>query len=575
MIFLNLLNNIALLVTLSAVHGMIMRRWKAGGRAPRIVSGMLFGAVAIVGMATPLRIEPGIIFDGRSIVISVGGLFGGPVVGAIAAAIAATYRLWLGGAGALMGVSVIAESACIGVGYHYLRRRRPRVTTPWHFLGFGLLVHLVMLLLTVTLPGNVSTAVLHKIALSVLTIYPVGTLLICMLFLDQESRLKAEAALRESEDRYRSLFEAANDAIFVMTEDRFVDCNPGTLTMFGCNREQILAARPHDFSPEYQPDGRLSAEKAGERISAAYGGVAQFFEWRHHRLDGEVFEAEISLSRVSIAGETCLLASVRDVTKRKQAEAEIRRLNTELEDRVRARTAQLELANQELEAFSYSVSHDLRAPLRAMGGFARILLEEYAPRLEPKAAHYLRRVHENALQMGQLVDDLLAFSRLTRQSLQVQRVAPADLVHEVLADLSAEQQGRLVEFVIADLPACQADRSLLKQVFANLLSNALKYTRGRSPARIEVGVLRSGDEPVYFVRDNGVGFDMRYADKLFGVFQRLHRAEEFEGTGVGLATVQRIVHRHGGRVWAEAEPDKGATFCFTLKGGLTDGSRAG
>jgi PAS domain S-box-containing protein len=571
-IFLNLLNNIALLVTLSVVHGMIMRCWKNGRTTARVMSGVLFGAVAIVGMATPLRLLPGIIFDGRSIVISVGGLFGGPVVGVVAAAIAATYRLWLGGPGALMGVSVITESAGIGVAYYYLRRRRPQLTTPWHFLAFGLIVHLVMLLLTVTLPGSVSTTVLRQIALPVMTIYPVGTLLICMVFLDQQSRLKAETALRESEERYRSLFEAANDAIFLITEDRFIDCNPGTLTIFGCNREQILQARPSQFSPEFQQDGRRSAEKAREKISAAYGGAAQFFEWRHCRLDGEIFEAEVGLSRVSIVGQPHLLAIVRDVTKRKRAEEELQKLYAELEQRVRDRTAQLEAANQELEAFSYSVSHDLRAPLRAMSGFARIFLENYAPQLDPKAAHYLRRVHDNARQMGQLVDDLLAFSRLTRQPLQVQRILPADLVREVLADLSAEQQGRSIELEIAELPACQADRSLLKQVFANLLSNALKYTRGRSPSRIEVGTFRSGGEQVYFVRDNGVGFDMRYADKLFGVFQRLHRAEEFEGTGVGLATVQRIVHRHGGRVWGEAELEKGATFFFTLRDGLANGS---
>lgn len=257
----------------------------------------------------------------------------------------------------------------------------------------------------------------------------------------------------------------------------------------------------------------------------------------------------------------------------------------ELEDRVMARTAELTAANKELEAFSYSVSHDLRAPLRSIDGFSRILLEEYAENLPEDGKRYLNLVRSNTQQMGELVDDLLAFSRLGRHPLNKQAVAPADLARHALDDLRSEQNGRTIDVQIGDLPLCQGDPALLKQVFANLLANALKYTRTREWARIEVGFLplpgslpgpllsRKDTLPsspeaeiVYFVRDNGVGFDMRYADKLFGIFQRLHRAEEYEGTGVGLAIVQRIINRHGGRVWAEAELDKGATFFFTIGG---------
>ena len=233
------------------------------------------------------------------------------------------------------------------------------------------------------------------------------------------------------------------------------------------------------------------------------------------------------------------------------------------------RAIQLEAANQELEAFSYSISHDLRAPLRAMDGFSRILLEEYAPQLPAEAQRYLGLVRDNAQQMGHLIEDLLAFSRLSRQPLNKQTVAPAELVRQVLAELRAEQEGRKVEVTIGDLPACEADPALLKQVWVNLLSNALKFTRKREDAQHRNRCPSQIRQPecIYFVKDNGVGFDMQYANKLFGVFQRLHRAEEYEGTGVGLAIVQRIVHRHGGRIWAEAEVDKGATFYFTLEGG--------
>lgn len=234
--------------------------------------------------------------------------------------------------------------------------------------------------------------------------------------------------------------------------------------------------------------------------------------------------------------------------------------------RVESLAAELASANRELEAFSYSVSHDLRAPLRAMDGFSRILLEEYADGLPDDARRYLRLVRDNAGQMARLIDDLLTFSRLSRQELVRRPVDPAAIARQVVQDLAAMSAGRRVDVRIAELPSTQADPSLLRQVYANLLGNALKFTRERDTAVIEVGAMEHDGETVYTVRDNGVGFDMRYSDKLFGVFQRLHRAEEYEGTGVGLAIVQRIVHRHGGRVWGESAPGQGATFFFTLEG---------
>jgi signal transduction histidine kinase len=237
----------------------------------------------------------------------------------------------------------------------------------------------------------------------------------------------------------------------------------------------------------------------------------------------------------------------------------------ELEERIRERTSQLEAANKELESFSYSVSHDLRAPLRAINGFSRILSEDYAVQVPKEARRYLDLVQDNARKMGQLVDDLLNFSRLGRQALQKQQVSPADLARQVLEEIHSEDQGRNVQVSIGDLPVAQADPSLLRQVYTNLISNAFKYTRARDKAQIEIGATSAnGNGIVYYVKDNGAGFDMQYAGKLFGVFQRLHKAEEFEGTGVGLAIVQRIIQRHGGHIWAEAEVDKGAKFSFTL-----------
>lgn len=260
-----------------------------------------------------------------------------------------------------------------------------------------------------------------------------------------------------------------------------------------------------------------------------------------------------------------IIQAWRNDRRRRQAEESLRLLNAELEQR----GAELEAANKELEAFSYSVSHDLRAPLRAIDGFSRILLKEYAAAMVPEARDYLQDIRANTQQMGHLVDDLLAFSRLSRQSLKRERVSPAKLVRQCLEELGREHEGWQVEVRTGELPDCTADPALLKQVWMNLLANAVKYSSRRARATIEVGSLpdAGSGEQTYFVKDNGVGFDMRYAHKLFGVFQRLHRAEDYEGTGVGLAIVQRIVHRHGGRVWADAQPDRGATFFFTLGSG--------
>jgi len=256
-----------------------------------------------------------------------------------------------------------------------------------------------------------------------------------------------------------------------------------------------------------------------------------------------------------------------DIGRMRDAETEIQRLNSDLERRVIERTAQLEAANKELEAFSYSVSHDLRSPLRAVDGFSQAVLEDYGPQLPEAGQGYLRTIRQGAQKMGMLIDDLLTFSRLSRAPLHRQTVNTNQLVRGVLDDLSAQRTGRQIDVRFAELPTCCGDPALLKQVWINLLSNAFKYTGKREAAVVEIGCTVTEEGDVFFVKDNGTGFDMRYAGKLFGVFQRLHRADEYDGTGVGLALVQRIIHRHGGRVWAEAEVDRGAIFFFTLEGG--------
>lgn len=272
---------------------------------------------------------------------------------------------------------------------------------------------------------------------------------------------------------------------------------------------------------------------------------------------------ELAVSMATTRDRT-FLQSDTEIKGLKQQKQVLILSQAELEESVQRRTKELEAANQELESFSYSVSHDLRSPLRCIQGFSRILLEEHAAELSPEVQEYLHDINRNAVRMGHLIDDLLAFSRLSRQELTTREVSPVQIVNLALEELLTERQDRNVEVVVGDLPTCQADPALLKQVWINLLANALKYSWKRDAARIEVGSRLQGEECVYFVRDNGVGFDMKYAGKLFGVFQRMHATTDYEGTGVGLAIVQRIVHRHGGRIWAEAALGEGATFSFTI-----------
>jgi len=376
------------------------------------------------------------------------------------------------------------------------------------------------------------------------------------------------ASKREQEARLRlaAVVESSSDAI--ISKDltgAILSWNIGAERLYGYAYFEVLG---HNISMLAPPDHIdeipeiLQRIKIGERI--------EHFETVRRRKDGQAVDVSVTVSPIYDSKGVIVGASAiaRDISERRRTEAEIRRLNTTLERRVAERTAELEAANKELEAFTYSVSHDLRAPLRAIHGFVQLLTQRHASQLDTEARRYLDRVSAGATQMARLIDDMLALSRVSGQRPEAQMVATAEVVRRAIDQLAPQMQDRAVELSVGELPACLAEPRLLEQVYVNLVGNALKYSRGRQPSRIEIGCqsdAKSG-ETVFFIKDNGVGFDMRYADKLFGVFQRLHRAEEFEGTGVGLAIVHRIIARHGGRVWAEAEPDKGATFYFTLGG---------
>jgi len=360
-----------------------------------------------------------------------------------------------------------------------------------------------------------------------------------------------------------SIVESSNDAIIGKDlTGKVVSWNAGAERIFGYTAGEMVGASIERLVAPDRPDEERRILENARR------GETHIYETIRIRKDNTPVDLSLAVSPIRDAhgGIVGVSSIARDITERKLAEEQILRLNEELEHRVQARTAELTAANQELEAFTYSVAHDLRAPLRHIDAFTRILQEDFAGAFPPEAAQLLGTIRRGSENMSRLVNDLLNLAHVGRQEMKQERTALNAVVEEVITEMKRETVERDIEWRVADLPSVDCDPGLLKQVFANLLSNSVKYTRPRKHAVIEIGLRAMNDETVLFVRDNGVGFNMKYADKLFGVFQRLHRAEEFEGTGVGLAIVERVIKRHGGHIWAESELDQGATFYFTLAG---------
>ncbi|MCB1770013.1 MAG: PAS domain S-box protein [Candidatus Competibacteraceae bacterium] len=701
----SLINNAALLLVLAVLYDLAFSDSEFNTFLKQALIGLCISLIAVALMLNPWVLAPGLIFDTRSVLLSVAGLFFGLIPSTIAAAIASLFRAYQGGPGAWTGVVVIMVTTGLGVAWSYWRRKPHQSPSGSEFYLFGIVTHVAMLLCILTLPWPVAVDVLRRISLPVLAVYPIATVLLGKLLSHHferrriENALKTEIverrrieeALRESENRFRTLFttmtegmalhEVLYDADGQPVDYRILEVNPAFARQTGLASQTVVGrcateaysvssapylaiyakvvetSQPVTFESYFaqlKRHFRISAyalrsgwfvtvfeditkrkqteealqeseerfrraiqdapfpiaihtedgefliinrtwfeitgytsdeiptiadwtERAyGERRHQVQEGIDRLYALDRPVAEGEfviackdgrqrVWEFSTSpLSRMADGRRTVISMAV-DITERKQAEEEVLRLNQELEERVRERTIQLEAANKELETFAYSVSHDLKAPLRGIDGYSRFLLDDYASQLDEDGQLFIHNIQQGAEQMNTLIDDLLAYSRVERRPLHSDVLDIARSVERIVAERAEEIAARGATVRI-DLPplTAHADLEGLAQVLRNLLDNALKFGHAGLPLQIEIGGQAGETAIQLWVKDNGIGFDPKFNDRIFEIFQRLQRVEDYPGTGVGLAIARKAIQRMGGRIWAESAPGQGAMFFLEL-----------
>jgi len=558
----SILQNISLIISIAVIYHLIARKLRGKQVIVSLLNGLLFSFATIITMLVSFRFAQGIIYDGRTILLTIAGLFGGPIVLGIATLSSVIFRFFIiGGSGRVVGVLTIIIASGIGLCAYSWRKRTQKPLNAWRILAIGYSVHLLMLLAQLLLPDQRWKEIIPAIALPVLLFYPLAFFLICQLFIENEEREKNQAMLEESEARYKLLFQNHRSIMLLIDHEtgRIVDANPAAEAFYGWTRQVLLSKNIAEINT-------LPADQLRDRMNQALERNDNAFIFKHKRASGDIRDVEVFAGPIEYSGKKLLYSIVHDATARMKAENEVRELNQSLENQVARRTEQLQEANEELEAFAYSVSHDLRAPLRAIEGFGALLVEDAESRLSDTSKHSIERIRYNVQKMSQLIDDLLRLSRIARQALEYSEVDLSRLARESVEEMSVRFPGRKLSVSIQEGLSVNADRALMELMLLNLFDNAWKFTSALPEALVAFSAADIGDERVYSIRDNGVGFDMAYADKLFTPFQRLHSEQEYGGSGIGLSIVRRIVTRHGGRIWAEAAPNKGATFYFTLGG---------
>lgn len=562
---LSIIQNISIIIAAEVLYHFLSRTFFGKAYLVSALNGILFGLTAILAMMTPFHFEAGIIYDGRTIVIGIAALFGGPLTGIIAAAIAILYRvLVVGGSGYLAGILSILEALLVGLIVNRIRKNSKQSPSWPLIISTAFVIHGLMLFVQLFLPNERWRIILPAIAPAVMTLYPFGFILVSMLFIENEKTSQAKKQLEASEKRYRQIFNNKHTVMFIIDPESgaIIDANPAAEKFYGYSLETIHRMKITDFNT-------LNPEEVKQEMARATSFHKNAFQFKHRLASGEVRDVEVFSGPIELGEKQYLYSIVHDISEKTEAERKIAEMNQNLEKLISKRTEALEFANKELESFAYSVSHDLRAPLRAIEGFFGFLMEEVAeavPSLSENARHYQERIKFNLTKMNLLIDDLLNLSRIGSQELRLESVDLSELAREVVSELQTENPSRKATLTIDSGMRCIADRSLLQIALSNLFSNAFKYTSTIVQPEIRFSSMDKHGERVYFIKDNGIGFDMQYAGKLFSPFQKLHADKRYPGTGIGLSIVRRVISKQGGRIWAEAAPDKGATFYFTLGG---------
>lgn len=555
-ILIELTYNLALLVALSTVSGFIGDR--LSGRRGALLQGLLFGAAAVIGMLNPLILAPGLIFDGRSVMISLGGLFFGPITAAVSGTMAIALRLAQGGMGTLTGVSVILSSALLGVFFYRRRQQREREITNSSLLTFGLLVHGAMLLLMLTLPWPLSLDVLKRIGPPVLLIYPLATVLIGKILSDNLDRARNLAALKKSETHLKQAQALARLGSWVLEL-------PSNRLDWSDETWRILGLTPREEPADYQRFLERVHPEDRERVDRAYldslrdGPDGYEIEHRIQRPSGEIRQVLERCEHERDASGRVLrsLGMVLDITDLKAAEERLRRVSEELRQR-----------NEELERFIYSVSHDLKSPLVTFKTFLGFLRQDQRAGSRENMEKDMDFMASAADKMERLLDDLLEMSRIGHLDKGPIRIELRDLLNEALVAVAGPIAERGVEVRIEVPELClYGDRLRLARLWQNLIDNAVKYLGDQAAPRVELGVEDVAGERIFFIRDNGLGIDPRHQRKVFGLFEKVN--PKSPGSGLGLALAKRIVELYHGRIWVEsAGPGRGTCLRFTLPDAL-------